>query len=72
MPILGIEFTCESEEEAESRVEAVNEDDETMDQKVTSSGNYYREVNIPQRLYDVLLSRAEEDEDAYVKKVEIV
>lgn len=69
MPAISIEFECDTEEEARRRIKAENEDEETINQKVTDNGNYLREVEIPQRVYVVLLDLIEEDDNAVMRNM---
>jgi len=71
MPKIGIKVLCSSEEDAEERVEKDNEDDATLEQKVTEDGNYFRKAEIPYSLYDWFVEMTEEDNEAKLQMVEI-
>jgi len=64
MTTIGIEFDCD-EETARNRVhkEGIGE--------VTENGNYYREADLPMSLYELIVSMAEDDDQATVTKLKL-
>lgn len=65
MPEIGIEFECESEEEAIERA--------TLDGngEVTEGGNYFREIEVTVPQYQGLRNLAEADDEAEIRRVEL-
>jgi len=64
MTTIGIEFETDKEE-AEKRVEKEGHGE------VTESGNYYREADLPMSLYELIVSMAEDDDEASITKLKL-